>query len=142
MAMTQRTLWNTLKVHGKMDNKEAHAVSVIIWTDVKEHLKNEIAIARKEELAKFEEQRMIEPRLSDEERKEALELKLDSILTDPTTSAADIKEFRDYYGLGSKKADVYVTIADYVEIDPDTFDIAKAVSMQIERANDTSDATS
>jgi hypothetical protein len=78
--------------------------------------------------------------LDEEERRLRLELKLDSMLDDPKTSAADIKELRDYFGLGGKKADISFSIVDFKDVYPEmagAIDVAaKAISIAIEEANE------
>jgi len=77
--------------------------------------------------------------LTDEARREKLVLKLDAMLDDPKTSAADIKEFRDYFGLGGKKSDVIINITDYKDAYPEGYDkiqiAAKCIELDIKAAN-------
>ena len=150
--MDANTIQNDIKqaiAHFIPSDKRSES-NVAMWalckkldSDAKKVVKDTLAAYKKsvETKSKQDERKLPEKRMTDDERKEMLELKLDGMLTDPKTTAADIKEFRDYFGLGSKKSDVYVSIVDYSEVDPKTFDIAKAVTMQIEGANATADTT-
>jgi len=67
----------------------------------------------KKEAVKQAEQVVSCKKLTNEERVEMLEQKLDAMLSDSKTSAADIKEFRDYFGLGGKKGDIIIEVVDF-----------------------------
>ena len=142
--LDQRRIASTLQkdfTRYKITNPDAHRCSRIIWSDilayVKEQKKEWEAAAKKREA-----ERAIDPsvsRMTDEERRQKLELKLDAMLSDPKTTAADIKEFRDYFGLGGKKSDTFVNTIDYKDAFPAYADrikcVAELIKMRIEEAN-------
>jgi len=82
--------------------------------------------------------------LTDEERKLKLVLKLDDMLDDPKSTAADIKEFRDYFGLGGKKSDTFIEIIDFKDAYPEESYVieltAALIQKKIEEANGGADA--
>jgi hypothetical protein len=110
-------------------------------SDVKKLVKDAVNAYKKtvEIKSKEAECKLPEKRMTDEERKEMLELKLDAMLTDPKTTAADIKEFRDYFGLGGKKSDTFVNTIDYKDAFPADADrikcVAELIKMRIEEVN-------
>jgi len=78
-------------------------------------------------------------RMTDEERKEALEKKLEALILDPKSTAADVKEIRDYFGLGGKKSDVFINVIDYKDAFPEEVDriacVAEMIKRRIEEVN-------
>ena len=139
--MDQQSIYGTIKTNSKLGNKEAHLLAGVIWSKVLAYGKFWEKEGAKAERAKVEaEKQDSSVRLTDEERKEKLEIKLDAMLTDPKTSAADIKEFRDYFGLGGKKSDIIIEPIDYKDVYPEDADViavtAELIRKSIEEADE------
>ena len=132
--MDQASISATLQTYIKdLDNPTAFRTAGVLWSQVQKYgkfwEKEGIKSATKPSQAS----------LTDEERREKLVLKLDAMLDDPKTSAADIKEFRDYFGLGGKKMEQIINITDYKDAYPEGYDkillAAKCIDLDIKAAN-------
>jgi hypothetical protein len=131
-----------LAVYPEIDKKILKRISTVLSAKIQARLK---AMDERVKLALGAEKRASEKLkdekkgLSPEQRMQELSDVLDEKLLSREITASEIRELKDIFNLKAKAQDILIEMADYREIDPESFDIVKCVQELIDRHNATTD---
>ena len=142
--MDQQSLYATIQTHTKLDNKESHLLSMVIWKEVTRYGKFWEAEGAKAERAKWETKNLAEraansDEMTEEEAKERFIHHLKMRAAEGEFDAAMVGKLIEVFGVKAKDRDISIKMVNFRDAYPDDVKIidvaAEVIRKKIEEAN-------